>query len=236
MYLLVYSSVAGTGSVTVNDLPKENKSSDTSNAAKNAVGDSVVEDWRPVRSKKNKQTTPRAKSQDNKSFPMNSIRQLSTKDELTFLMDEDLSDLSLAGRKKAYTDYDDFDDELDDYEISDHDLSKIIIVMQTPAKPNKPSSEHVYDRTGDWTTRVKVTQEMCKIINDGLFYYEQDLWATDGKQHKTLGIISQEDFELYSGSPKKSTCATPPPPPPPTYVDEDIELDENFLSGKWSCL
>ncbi|XP_017487052.1 PREDICTED: la-related protein 1-like [Rhagoletis zephyria] len=148
-------------------------------------------------------------------------------------MDEELTDQQLVGRKKAFTDHDDFDGSefADDYEISDHDLSKIIIVMQTPRKGVEP----VNDRTGDWTTRVKVTQEMSQIINDGLFYYEQDLWTRFGdsgtKQHKTLGLISQEDFEIYSGSPKKDAPATPPPPPPPTYVEEEIELDETYLSG-----
>lgn len=180
-----------------------------------------VEDWRPVRSKKNKS---RAKSFDNKSNPE---RLSFTKDDMTFLMDEDLSDdqqIYCAGRKKTFTDYSDNDD----YEISDQDIGKIIIVMQTSRK-----AEQVYDRTGDWTTRVKVTQEIAKIINDGLYYYEQDLWSkNDHKQHKTLGLISQEDFDLYSGSPKKSDiCCTPPPPPPPTFIDEEIKLDEVCQSG-----
>ena len=221
---LVYSSVIGSGSVT-SELPNEN------DKPRNPTGgNDIVEDWKPVRSKKNKQT--RAKSLDNKTFVPHRLG--TTKDELPFLMDEDLSDqqLSLAGRKKAYTDYDDIEDDSHDYEISDYDLSKIIIVTQTPRK----TTDHVYDRTGDWTTRVKFTQEISKVINDGLFYYEQNLFARfgneDSKQHKTLGIISQEDFNLYSESPKKNTCTTPPPPPPPTYVDEDIEFDEMYTSGK----
>lgn len=219
----VYSSVIGSGSVT-SELPNEN------DKPRNPTGgNDIVEDWKPVRSKKNKQT--RAKSLDNKTFVPHRLG--TTKDELPFLMDEDLSDqqLSLAGRKKAYTDYDDIEDDSHDYEISDYDLSKIIIVTQTPRK----TTDHVYDRTGDWTTRVKFTQEISKVINDGLFYYEQNLFARfgneDSKQHKTLGIISQEDFNLYSESPKKNTCTTPPPPPPPTYVDEDIEFDEMYTSG-----
>ena len=106
---------------TNSELPKEGE-------AKTAAGpdDAVMESWQPVRSKKSKLPS-RAKSLDNKQggLSVNSLKStISTKDELTFLMDEDLSDqqLSLAGRKKAYTDHDDFDDELDDYEISDHDL------------------------------------------------------------------------------------------------------------------
>lgn len=33
-----------------------------------------------------------------------------------------------------------------------------------------------HDRTGDWTSRVKMTRELEQAINDGLYYYEQDLW------------------------------------------------------------
>lgn len=216
------------------ELPKEDTATSASKTFASVLGDTtpVVENWQPVRSKKNKQQG-RAKSLDTKGVPSPSQMKLSsTKDELPFLMDEELTDQQLVGRKKAYTDHD-LDSDVDDYEISDNDLAKIIIVMQTPRKGVEP----VYDRTGDFTTRVKVTQEMSQIINDGLFYYEQDLCARFGdsetKQHKTLGLISQEDFEVYSGSPKKSACATPPPPPPPTYVDEDedIEFDETYLSG-----
>lgn len=32
-----------------------------------------------------------------------------------------------------------------------------------------------HDRTGDWTTRVKMTQELVQLINDGLHYYEEEL-------------------------------------------------------------
>ena len=37
-----------------------------------------------------------------------------------------------------------------------------------------------HDRTGDWMTRVKMSQDLEQAINDGLFYYEEDLWTEDG--------------------------------------------------------
>lgn len=60
----------------------------------------------------------------------------------------------------------DRDDDSDD-EIDDQDVHKIMIVTQTPPSVKK------YDRTGNFVTRVKMTQELSKAINDGLYYYEQ---------------------------------------------------------------
>lgn len=58
------------------------------------------------------------------------------------------------------------DDDSDD-EIDDQDIHKIMIVTQTPPPVKK------HDRTGNYVTRVKMTQELSKTINDGLYYYEQ---------------------------------------------------------------
>lgn len=73
------------------------------------------------------------------------------------------------------------DDEESDYEISDQDVNKLLIVTQSPPSviggtSNRPAKHDGFDRTGDWTTRVKITQELAKVINDGLYNYEQDLW------------------------------------------------------------
>ena len=35
-----------------------------------------------------------------------------------------------------------------------------------------------HDRTGDWTSRTKMTQDLGQAINDGLYYYEEDLWTS----------------------------------------------------------
>ena len=64
----------------------------------------------------------------------------------------------------------------DDYELTDEQIDKLLIVTQS-----HPSTRHAkhegYDRTGDKTTRVKMTQELEQAINDGLYYYEEDLWS-----------------------------------------------------------
>lgn len=52
-------------------------------------------------------------------------------------------------------------------------MNKILIVTQTTSRPQKHDG---FDRTGDKTTRVKITQDLGEAINDGLYYYEEDLW------------------------------------------------------------
>lgn len=60
--------------------------------------------------------------------------------------------------------------------MDDSDINKILIVMQTPPALRKHPGG---DRTGDHIPRAKITSELSKVINDGLFYYEKDLWDTD---------------------------------------------------------
>ena len=66
-----------------------------------------------------------------------------------------------------------FSTEEDSDELSDNDINKLLIVTQTTSRVPKHDG---YDRTGDRTTRVKITQELEQAINDGLYYYEEDLW------------------------------------------------------------
>lgn len=67
------------------------------------------------------------------------------------------------------------EDESDDYELSDHEVNKLLIVTQT-SQPSRYPKHEGYDRTGDWTSRVKMTQDLEQAINIGLQYYEETLW------------------------------------------------------------
>ena len=42
------------------------------------------------------------------------------------------------------------------------------------------------DRTGDFVPRSKMTAELAKVINDGLYFYEQDLWDQENKVEYSL--------------------------------------------------
>ncbi len=52
--------------------------------------------------------------------------------------------------------------------MDDYAISKLMIVTQTPPPPKK------HDRTGNFTSRAKMTTELAQVISDGLYYYEQD--------------------------------------------------------------
>uniref|UniRef100_A0A9J7XRZ7 La ribonucleoprotein 1B n=1 Tax=Cyprinus carpio carpio TaxID=630221 RepID=A0A9J7XRZ7_CYPCA len=98
-------------------------------------------------------------------------------EELDFLFDEEIERLA-APRKNTFTDWsdDDSDDELDD-----RDVNKILIVTQTPPHLRKHPGG---DRTGNHVSRAKITADLAKAINDGLFYYEQDLWTQEEGQQE----------------------------------------------------
>jgi hypothetical protein len=64
-----------------------------------------------------------------------------------------------------------------DYELSDHEINKLLIVTQSTSQSSRYPKHEGYDRTGDWTTRVKITQDLEQVISDGLNYYEEGLWS-----------------------------------------------------------
>ncbi|XP_017875883.1 la-related protein 1B isoform X3 [Ceratina calcarata] len=155
------------------------------------------------------------------------------REELDFQFDEELDTPPPTGRHNAFSEWSE-DDE--DYELSDGDVNKLLIFTQTttPISTRIPKHEG-YDRTGDWTTRVKMTQDLEQAINDGLYYYEEDLWTKDGQRYgslssvgsyKTVNVISQEDFEKMA--PKAPKKANPEVPPPPPSAIEDVEIPHSI--------
>uniref|UniRef100_A0A3B4Y5F4 La ribonucleoprotein 1B n=1 Tax=Seriola lalandi dorsalis TaxID=1841481 RepID=A0A3B4Y5F4_SERLL len=146
-------------------------------------------------------------------------------EELDFLFDEEME--QLAPRKNKFTDWSDEDDS--DYELDDQDVNKILIVTQTPPYLRKHPSG---DRTGNHESRAKITADLAKAINDGLYYYEQDLWkgeeqieCSEVENFKKLNVISKDEFETLAPKvPVEANQEVPPPPMParslPTTVPE----------------
>ncbi|KAL9692885.1 hypothetical protein quinque_012170 [Culex quinquefasciatus] len=164
--------------------------------------------------------------------------------------DEELDIPRGGGRVNHFTDNWSDDDDESDYELSDHEINKLLIVTQvrfagprgaaekTPLKladplqvRSKAPKHDGYDRTGDFTTRTKITQDLEQIINDGLHNYEEDLLTINcrrgGSNYKTVQLISQEEFDKIIPKPSKVSQEAPPPPPPPTFVENH---DSSFLN------
>ncbi|PIK45846.1 putative la-related protein 1B [Apostichopus japonicus] len=129
-------------------------------------------------------------------------------EELDFQFDEELTEIT--GRKNTFSEWSD-DDSDDDYEMADHEINNIIIVTQTPPATKKHPGG---DRTGYHESRSKITTDLSKIINDGLYYYELDLWEEFCSL--TPSLTSKERKEV--------------PPAPPTLPKEEEE-EEEFPSG-----
>ncbi|XP_060735012.1 la-related protein 1B isoform X4 [Tachysurus vachellii] len=143
-------------------------------------------------------------------------------EELDFLFDEEIEQL-VAPRKNTFTDWSDEDS---DGELDDSDVNKILIVTQTPPHLRKHPGG---DRTGNHISRAKITTELAKAINDGLYYYEQDLWTGNENQldainvkevenFKKLNVISQDEFDTLT--PKLPLDPNQEVPPPPPSQDE----------------
>lgn len=155
------------------------------------------------------------------------------KEELDFQFDEELMDpIPATGRINNFTENFSDDDE-SDYEFADRDINKLLIVAQVGRAPKHDG----YDRTADFTSRTKITQDLENIINDGLVNYEEDLWTTTNvvpnTDYRTVNVISQADFEKLAG--KKQTVGLTqqqqPPPPPPSYVEDHEQDADDTLVG-----
>uniref|UniRef100_A0A1A8EBM8 La ribonucleoprotein domain family, member 1B n=1 Tax=Nothobranchius kadleci TaxID=1051664 RepID=A0A1A8EBM8_NOTKA len=143
-------------------------------------------------------------------------------EELDFMFDEEME--QLAPRKNNFTDWSDEDDS--DYELDDQDVNKILIVTQTPPYLRKHPGG---DRTGSHESRARITAELAKAINDGLYYYEQDLWgeepaegSKDAENFRKLNVISKDEFDTLT--PKVPIDPNQEVPPPPMSVASEAEL------------
>jgi len=143
------------------------------------------------------------------------------REELDFQFDEELDRPLPAVKQNTFTEWSDSDSESE--EVGDDFINKILIVTQS----NRAAKHEGYDRTGDWTSRTKISQDLVHHIEDGLRYYEQDLWNDDHEwahsantpsSFKTVNLISREDFEKLAPKSLKQEAQPPPPPPPSLKV------------------
>uniref|UniRef100_A0A673LGW2 La-related protein 1-like n=1 Tax=Sinocyclocheilus rhinocerous TaxID=307959 RepID=A0A673LGW2_9TELE len=161
-------------------------------------------------------------------------------EELDFMFDEEMEQID--GRRNTFTDWSDEDS---DCEINDQDVNKILIVTQTPPYLRKHPGG---DRTGNHTSRSKLTSELGKVINDGLYYYEQDLWdetyepeyATikqEVENFRKVHLISREQFECLTPEPPVDpNQEVPPGPPRPQQIPTEALANKLFGAPEPSAI
>uniref|UniRef100_A0A8C1VR28 La ribonucleoprotein 1, translational regulator n=1 Tax=Cyprinus carpio TaxID=7962 RepID=A0A8C1VR28_CYPCA len=161
-------------------------------------------------------------------------------EELDFMFDEEMEQID--GRRNTFTDWSDEDS---DCEIDDRDVNKILIVTQTPPYLRKHPGG---DRTGNHTSRSKLTCELVKVINDGLYYYEQDLWddtyepeyATikqEVENFKKVHLISREQFDCLTPEPPVDPHQeVPPGPPRPQQIPTEALANKLFGAPEPSAI
>lgn len=132
-------------------------------------------------------------------------------------------------------------------EFTDRNIDQLIIVTQSP-QPVKggalvaATQKRQFDRTADFTTRVKHGKELTKQINDGLKLYEANLWTKreeiDRSQQKyqNVATISAEEFESLRlasnrGDSLESKPQAVPPAPPRMPVKSTLEATLGVASS-----
>ncbi|CAF0761772.1 unnamed protein product [Rotaria sordida] len=115
-------------------------------------------------------------------------------------------------------------DELD-FELDDDDIDKILIITPTPPS-NRKQNQKNHDRTGEYTPRARMTAEIAKIIDDGLRWYEEELWhdrPTTTANDKTVKLISQDEMD----SIRKGSNQSQPVSGRKLSVEDDDEDDDD---------
>lgn len=188
------------------------------------VEDAEADTWHEVKSRRqkkgrhssgNKQSVHQQRLQ-----PPPSAKQVSS-DDLGFQFDEEINNVEAEipfgkEKKSAHADRSSSSHESVD-EMSDANVNKLIIVLQTPPPPAKRQ----FDRTGDYTTRAKMNQRLNEEVELGLRRYEYELWQNKdmdygGTQVKKVETVSKEEFKQLKG--EESTSAEEASKPPPKVV------------------
>jgi hypothetical protein len=96
------------------------------------------------------------------------------------------------------------------------------------------------DRTGDFLPRSNITADLARAINDGLYYYEQDLKKKTlvgsrgggGGAFEKTSIVSNEQFSKLKNLEYGGPDTAKTPLPPPTVVKAPVENSSNEKACK----
>ncbi|CAF2343046.1 unnamed protein product [Rotaria sp. Silwood2] len=119
-----------------------------------------------------------------------------------------------------------------DFELDDDDIDKILIITPTPPS-NRKQHQKNHDHTGEYTPRARMTAEIAKIIDDGLRWYEEELWhdrPTAAANDKTVKLISQEEMDTIRKVPSQSQPVSGRKPSVEDNDDNNQDINQNFQS------
>lgn len=175
--------------------------------------------WLTVQSKKEKlflkkkeksiNKTESERPQPSKASSALSSTKEDNREELDFMFDEEITGSSKTKSNALYSSSESEESDYDYDEMDDQDISKLVIITQTPPI-NRKASVHDKDRTGVYMTRSKITSELAKAINDGLYYYEQDLKTSNTRSSlldKQVDLVSQEEFNKLKNQDSESEAS-----------------------------
>ncbi|CAF0991122.1 unnamed protein product [Rotaria sordida] len=174
-------------------------------------------DWNHKSTRRKKPTKKKEKKEQSQVKSSEQSPKQDNREELEFKFDEELPNkqinLSLfcSQNRRRTTSltldlYEEHKTDESDFELDDDDIDKILIITPTPPS-NRKHNQQNHDRTGDYTPRAKVSAEVAKIIDDGLRWYEEELWhdRPQPSTEKTLTIISQEDMNAIRTQSQTNT-------------------------------
>ncbi|KAJ4910874.1 La-related protein 1A [Raphanus sativus] len=109
----------------------------------------------------------------------------------TFLLDEEMDLEHRSPRKSGLSMSKRIDDEDDDIAVDDHDIEKLVIVTQNSGRS---------DGTGISGTKAKnIPKELASTINDGLYYFEQELKKKRSGRRKNNSHLDSRDGKVKAG-------------------------------------
>ncbi|CAF1263430.1 unnamed protein product, partial [Didymodactylos carnosus] len=196
---------ADQNNITVHDVISSIKSDN-----QKKISDETV--WQVVPTKKKKAVKKKEKKEQQNQQQIDDDATNDTREELDFKFDEELpsnksilTSSNMPKRRRANSLNLHFPDTLSDeseFELADDDIDKILIITPTP--PSTRKQQHNIRSAEHHIIRAKMTSEMAKIIDDGLRWYEEELWherptssrAKDKLSDKTVKLITQEEMNL----------------------------------------
>nr|VDD20204.1 unnamed protein product [Brassica oleracea] len=124
-------------------------------------------------------------------YESDNLKSLSDDFSNTFLLDEEMDLEHKIPRKSGLSMSRRIDDEDDDIAVDDHDIQKLVIVTQNSGRS---------DGTGISGTKAKnIPKELASTINDGLYYFEQELKKNRSGRRKNNSHMDSRDGKVKAG-------------------------------------